>query len=264
MQKQILLGQKYHVEYYIEGTGPSVVFVHGFTENPHIWENFTSILKSKYTIIRPALPGHGRTDLMEPLEISTMAEVIYEVLRNENITRATFVGHSMGGYALLYLAEKHPELFKGLCLFHSTATADSEIIKQNRQRAIDIIRHNHASFLHAFIPDLFAPQNRERLSSFIQQLLQMAGQIKPETLIACQQAMMNRSDKTNLLQKFEFPFAFILGKQDPRLPLDAVHPLTLLPKTSYVLILENCGHMGYIEEPEVTMDFLDFFITKTT
>jgi len=58
------------------------------------------------------------------------------------------------------------------------------------------------------------------------------------------------------------PVLFIAGKKDSRVPLSKISEQMVLPKYSFSLILENTGHMGYLEEPDITRDTLEFFIKK--
>ena len=48
---------------------------------------------------------------------------------------------------------------KGLCLFHSTAMADPEEKKGDRDKAIDAVKKDKKAFLEGLIPKMFAPAN---------------------------------------------------------------------------------------------------------
>lgn len=261
MQKVSLFRGSSKIRYYVKGSGNAIILLHGFSECPGIWDFFAQYFSNQYKLIIPALPGHAGSDLIEPLSIETISETIYEIIMQENISKAVFVGHSMGGYVLLHLSEKHPKIFAGLCLLNSTALADTEQIRQNRMRSIEIIKQNHHSFLHSFIPSLFAQSNIQEHHEFIQKLIHQAQQISSETLIACQKAMAERKDKTDLLSELTFPIAFIFGKQDTRIQIQSNINQVILSKNSYTLILEDCGHMSYIEQQDKTVEFLDFFFS---
>ena len=183
------------------------------------------------------------------------------VLRNEDISKAVFVGHSMGGYAMLNLAERYSHLCAGVCLFHSSARADSPEVKQNRERAIEIIGNNHGGFLQSFIPDLFAQQNRDRLFKEIDQLMLHSASLTSQGLIACMNAMKNRSGSIEFLALTSIPVGFILGKQDSRIQFEAVLAQAALPKYSQILVLGDCGHMGYLEKYEETLQFVSHFVS---
>jgi pimeloyl-ACP methyl ester carboxylesterase len=259
MKKEaIFKGHK--INYFVKGTGSAIVLIHGFTEHPGIWDAFSHELSKKYKVVCPALPAHGGSEFPTDLTMEFMADSIVAVLENEHISQAVFVGHSMGGYAMLNLAERYPHLCAGVCLFHSSGRADSPEVKQNRERAIEIISNNHGGFLQSFIPDLFAQKNRERLEDEINHLIEQSSTITSGGLIACMQAMKNRSGSIEFLALTSIPVGFILGKQDSRIQFEAVLAQAALPKYSQILILGDCGHMGYLEKYDETLQFAQHFI----
>ena len=52
------------------------------------------------------------------------------------------IGHSMGGYVVLALAQRSPNMIKGLCLMNSTAQADDKDRKGLRVRANKMAQRN--------------------------------------------------------------------------------------------------------------------------
>jgi len=259
MKKQVIF-KGHKINYSVKGTGSAIVLIHGFTEHPGIWDAFTEELSKQYMVVCPALPAHGGSEFPEDLSMEFMADSIVSVLKNENISKAVFVGHSMGGYAMLNLAERYPHLCAGVCMFHSSGRADSPEVKQNRERAIEIIHNNHGGFLQSFIPDLFAQENRNRLEIEINQLIEQSNTLTSDGLIACMQAMKNRGGSIEFLALTSIPTAFILGKQDSRIQFEAVLAQAALPKYSQILILGDCGHMGYLEKQNETLQFVKHFI----
>ena len=258
MNKEIT-NREIAIAYHTSGEGDALVFIHGFTEHPGIWNSFKEQLSSNFKIIIPSLPAHGESDYPKNMTMDFMADCIAEILKAESITKATLVGHSMGGYAMLNFASRYPQFCKAICLFHSSATADSEEVKSNRERTIEIIRNNHGKFLHQFIPSLFAENHREELSAQIQSQIEEASKIEAEGLIACMNAMKDRKNHLDVLAEINCPVGFVIGKQDSRVNFQSILAQAALPKESHVLILEDCGHMGYLEKPKETLEFLKYF-----
>ncbi|MEZ4841625.1 MAG: hypothetical protein R2821_08975 [Flavobacteriaceae bacterium] len=60
------------------------------------------------------------------------------------------MGHSIGGYVALAIAEMKPNNIKGLCLMNSAAQEDSEEKKKNRDRAIKAVKHNKRTFIRCY------------------------------------------------------------------------------------------------------------------
>lgn len=252
--------QDSHIRFSIKGEGPALMLVHGFTESRNIWFDFADKLSREYTVIMPDLPGHGESALIPNLSMDSMADMLNHLIDHLEIPNVVMVGHSMGGYVACRFAEKYGRKLKGLGLFHSSARADTPEIKENRKRTIEIIKQNHAAFLTQFIPSLFFEENKVRLEEEIQFLQNTASQMTVESLIAAMEAMAERSGSLELLTSAPIPFLFIIGKQDSRVDFNNILAQTALPKTSYVLLLDNCGHMGYLEKPKETFAALRGFL----
>ncbi len=252
------------IRFSIKGEGPAVMLIHGYTESRNIWLDFADNLSREYTVIMPDLPGHGESELSPNLSMDSMADILNRLLVHLEIPEVVLVGHSMGGYVSCRFAEKYGSIVKGLGLFHSSARADTPEIRENRMRTIDILQQNHSDFLMQFIPSLFYEGNKVNMEEEIVFLQKSAAEITPETLIAAQKAMADRQGSLELLSKASFPFLFIIGKQDSRVNFNKVLAQAVLPEKSYVLLLDKCGHMGYLEKPNETFAALNGFLQACT
>jgi len=121
------------IRYRSEGKGRAVVLLHGFLENLTMWNPFITELATKNRIVTIDLLGHGQTGCLGYLhKMQQQAEMVIAVLKHLKLSKYILVGHSMGGYVALTLAEMNPESIKGLCLMNSTALPDSVEKKKNR------------------------------------------------------------------------------------------------------------------------------------
>jgi len=252
------------LNYTDKGKGKTIVFLHGFTESLSIWDDFSEELSKKYRVICIDLPGHGKSPCLGEVHLmEDMAAAVDEVLTSLDTGTVMLVGHSMGGYVSLSYAEKFPEKTKALCLFHSQAAADSPEAKANRVRTIEVVKNNHIDFINNFIPDLFAPSYREALKTAIDKMKNDASTyLTKVSIIAALEGMRQREDKYKFLSETEIPVLFIAGKQDTRIPLEKVAEQMMLPKHAESLILD-IGHMGYLEAPQITLNTIDCFASKT-
>lgn len=243
------------------GKGQAVVLLHGFTESAGIWDFFAENLADSFRVITIDLPGHGNSDCIgEVHPMGQMGEVVKTVLDHLGITEAVIIGHSMGGYVALAMARIYPKLFKGLGLFHSTSLADSEESREARAKAIKAIREDHQGFLFGFIPELFAPENREPLCKEIEALIARANQMSKKAIVAAQEGMRTRSSSLDVLINAMFPVMFIAGQKDSRVPFENIWVQMALTEEAHSLILRNVGHMGFLEAKYQTFDFTKAFI----
>jgi len=262
-QKQTLFRGK-KICYTVAGEGQPVLLVHGFTEDSDVWKYQRNELSRHYRLILPDLPGSGGSELTDGFSMELAAECLLQILDEEKIGRTVVIGHSMGGYITLALAEKYPQRLLAFGLCHSTAYADSEEKKANRQRGIDFIRtHGSYDFIKQSIPNLFSPESRISMDDAVKGMIEQYSNFSPDTLIACQQAMMQRPDRTPVLKSFAGPVLFIIGKYDSAVPYEQSLQQCHLPQMAYIHLLERSGHMGMWEEKDKTNSVLLSFLKDT-
>ena len=260
---RFIKNKDFRISYHLQGNGENLVLLHGFLESKSIWNKFSEELSKKYCVISIDLLGHGESDSQSEIHtMELMAENVKLVIDHLNIEKTVLIGHSMGGYVALAFAELYPNILSGLGVFHSHALADTPEGKINRGRAIQVVKNNHKSFISMFIPDLFTKENQEIYKAEIEELQSEARNISKESVIASLEGMRHRTDKLKLLANIDVPFAFIIGKQDPRTPLENMYSQIGLPKHAEVLILKNVAHMGYIEDFVTTLSFVNSFVGR--
>jgi pimeloyl-ACP methyl ester carboxylesterase len=245
------------------GQGRVVVLLHGFLGALQIWNHFSEELAKNYQVVAVDLPGHGQSEVLEEVHsMDLMAESVKAVLDELRITECVIVGHSMGGYVALAFADIFPEMVRGIGLFHSQATADTEEVKENRRRTVNIVKMNRGGFISQFIPDLFAEASVSLFQEEVEALKNMALKTPAEGIIAAIEGMKQRTGKLDLLMKSKIPFLFIAGKKDPRIPVQNIMAQAMLPDHSEVLILANVGHMGFVEAKAQTLNMIKGFLVQ--
>ncbi len=242
-----------------DGSGNTVVLLHGFLENSSMWTPFIPALSKNNRVVCIDLLGHGKTECLGYIhKMELMAECIKAVLLHLKIRQATFIGHSMGGYVALAFAEENTSYIKGLCLMNSTAEADSYEKKINRDRAILAVKENHKRFVKMGITNLFRPKNRTVFSEDIKKLIEQALQTRLQGIIAALEGMKIRRNREHVLHNTTFKKMMIISKKDPILNYDALINQT---KNTNVIVVElPDGHMSYIENKNDFLQKLMYFV----
>ena len=252
------------MHYRRSGTGPWLIFLHGFMESLEIWNDLTSELEKEFSILSIDLPGHGRSGLMgEVHSMSDMADAVIAVADDIGIEQFVICGHSMGGYIALDLASRYSNRLKGLVLFHSHAAPDDDKAKENRGRMINVVMQDHSSFIHQFIPDLFAEENRERLAKKIQIMRNRAASTSAKSIVASLEGMRLRKGSLDFLIETELPLYFVIGRSDSRMPYNKVMAQAMMARNVQVMLLDKVGHMGFLEAPEKIFPALRDFFRRT-
>jgi pimeloyl-ACP methyl ester carboxylesterase len=104
-------------EYWLGGSGPPVVLVHGLGGAAVNFTELAPLLASRHRVLVPDLPGHGGTEPLARVEtIGDLADHVAAVAERERMTPAAVVGYSMGGLVALRLAVAHPDAVARLAL----------------------------------------------------------------------------------------------------------------------------------------------------
>jgi len=246
------------------GQGAALVFLHGYLLSLEVWQDFVSEFVSDYRVICIDLPGHGGSGL--PAEVSTMevmADAVEAVLKHLNISKSVFFGHSMGAYTALALLEKSPDLFNALVLFHSHTLADNEEVKNKRDREIKLISKGHRNLLVSqSIPNMFANDHIADNLEALELCKRIARQMSDESVKAAILGLKARPDRSKLLAEASCPCLSIIGKKDNFISFENVSMKTILPQHSERLIIENVGHMGFFEQPEIIRKGIRHFLKR--
>lgn len=239
------------------GKGQPIVLLHGFLESSTMWKPLIPQLLKNNFVIAIDFPGHGKSGVIAEIHtMELMTEVVDEILQHLQVSTATFIGHSMGGYVTLAYAEMFPGKVEKLILLNSTPVADSEERKENRDRALKVIDQNPQAYISMAIGNLLAETSRKKFASEIEILKTEAYSFPVEGVKAAIKGMRDRKDRTEILKGFNKGKFMILAKEDPILPILEAKKVAEQCGCS-VKIIEG-GHMSLIENWDSIAKYLLF------
>jgi pimeloyl-ACP methyl ester carboxylesterase len=250
------------IHYSDSGSGKIIVLLHGYLESSEVWNGFKDKLASEFRVISLDLPGHGLSDIFgDTHSMEFMATVVKEFLDMMDINKAFITGHSMGGYVTLAFLELFHDYLSGYCLFHSQPFADSKEALEKRSREIVIVKTGKK---HLMYPEnvikMFAPSNLDKYSEALQRSNDIASQIPGDGIISVLRGMMERPSRLEVMEKGRVPCLWILGSLDSYIPCDDIRKKVNLPANARVVVLKNSGHLGFIEEEELSVKIIIDFV----
>ena len=100
------------------GSGPAIIFVHGWTCDESSWQGQVQAFSQRYRVITLDLPGHGKSDMPKDgrFSMALFARAVEAVRSEARVERAVFVGHSMGTPVIRQYATMFPARVAGLVL----------------------------------------------------------------------------------------------------------------------------------------------------
>ncbi len=248
------------LHYTESGKGTPLVLLHGFLGSSAYWDELIPLLSSSYRCITPDLRGHGRSLAPEgSYRIEQMADDVIQLLDYLQLPSATVLGHSMGGYVTLALAEQHADRLDGWGLIHSTPHEDAPQAKENRLLAVSKINSEGiAAFTDGMVEGLFAPASLEQLPKAVQKVRELGYATPPQGACGAALAMRERPDRRQILATSPKPILLVAGAQDRLIPSDRL--FTSEGDNIKTHTIASAGHMGMLETPaelaEIIRDYL--------
>jgi pimeloyl-ACP methyl ester carboxylesterase len=105
------------LRYYVGGSGPPLVLVHGLAGAAANWTLVAPALAARRRLLVPDLPGHaGSSPLAAAPTLNPFADAVAALARREGLAPAAVVGHSLGGVVALRLAIRHEDAVRAVVL----------------------------------------------------------------------------------------------------------------------------------------------------
>lgn len=113
------------VEY--DGSGPSVVLLHGLAGYAEEWSETAAWLSESFRVVAIEQRGHGRSERL-PADVSAEAFVSDTEMWLErlDLAPAVLVGQSFGGLVAFLVAARRPDLVRALVVVEATPAAGPE------------------------------------------------------------------------------------------------------------------------------------------
>lgn len=195
----------------------------------------------------------GRTVVLGQTHTAdNVADLAASALAQMPAGRFAVAGFSLGGYVALELCRQAPERIAGLGLIDTSARADTDDAKQNRQRMIDALGSGSVTFTDTLAPfpaKLFHPAHAQD-PELVGLLEDMARRIGQAGFVRQQTAAMNRPDQRDVLKALSVPALVLCGRDDQTTPPARSEEMAqLLPGDVELVLVPDAAHLTTLEQP---------------
>ena len=115
------------------GDKPTIVLLHGITDNGLCWEQLASDLEENYDLIMFDAYGHGKSSRIDPEKRFDMVEDLHDLILTLELEKPGIIGHSMGAEVGAEFAGKYPEMLS-LLIIEDPPWSDQEV-KENQAKS---------------------------------------------------------------------------------------------------------------------------------
>jgi pimeloyl-ACP methyl ester carboxylesterase len=225
-QHEVNIDGRRHI-YYVEGSGPPVVLIHGLSGSSRWWWRNIPELAEEFTVYLLDLPGFGSMrDERRGFELSEAAAWLASWMNELELEPAHVVAHSLGGYIGVRLAVQYSELVDRLVLVAPAGISEDK----------PLVGYS-ISLLRA------AGQLRPRFATIFARDFIRAG---PRTILRSARELLSE-DATAELHKISQPTLLIWGARDSMIPPTIGRVFREEIPNSRLLVFERVGHVPMID-----------------
>lgn len=155
------------MHYEIEGSGETLLFIHGLSDNLLYWQYLSVNLKDDYQVLRVDLRGHGESELGDDeISIDLYADDLHDLLNDLHIEKANLIGFSLGSAVALSFAVRYPQMLSSLVLMSSFYKIDDylkDVLNQSKNALMSSFEDYYDLMIKkALCPDVIE-ENRQEL-----------------------------------------------------------------------------------------------------
>jgi len=237
--------------YEVAGSGPPVVLLHPFPLNHNFWSPAASHLSTRYRLLMPDLRAHGSSELGDgPATMPKLAADLAALCREERVTKAFFVGVSIGGYLLFEFWRRSREHVAALVLANTRAGAETSESRAARLAIADkVLREGTAGFIEEMLPRLISPATNDTRPDILDAARRMMQAMSPEDVAGVQQGMAERPDSIPTLKTIDVP-ALIIAGEDDSVPRAEAELMREQVRGSQLHVIARAGHYAALEQPD--------------
>ncbi len=263
------------VRYSDQGTGPTLVFLHGLLANRLLWGRVIPCLVSHFRCIAPDLPLGAHSHPLHPdadLSPLGVAHLVADFLEALDLHEVTLIGNDTGGALCQLVIAHHPQRITRLVLTNCDAFEHffPPLVSPFHYGA-RIFGIGFAHFLawvlrarsaqRLFVAALAHRRPElEELDAFFHPLLHLPGARRDMTRFL--QAVSNRStlEAARCFSGFQHPVLLLWGKDDPFFSERLARRLQQAFPDARLQFLSHCRAFVPVDQPEVLAHQITEFV----
>lgn len=239
-----------------------LLFLHGLGGGHHAWERQLPYFGGLgYPAHAWDQPGYGHSAIVEPYDLEQVCASLARLIGSLGDEPVVLVGHSMGGLIAQETYVRYPKLIKALALcFTSPAFAggSSEFTRKFIAARVDPLDRGKtmAEIAKALMPTMRGTVSDPSGLELAEKI--MAG-VPPDTYRKAVH-LLTTFDRRKELADIKVPALLVAGSEDKTAPPAVMEKMAQkIPGSEYVL-LQGCGHLGPMDQPDAFNDALLFFL----
>lgn len=170
-------------------------------------------------------------------------------------------GMSMGGYVAFEIMRQAPQRVRALALLSTSARPDTPDATAAREQLIELAETDFPAVIEKLLARMAHPlhANTPEVGGMFQS---MATGLGREVFVRQQRAIIGRADSRPALASIKCPTLILCGREDLVTPLDVHEELAAGIAGARLEIIEECGHLLPLEQPEKVTGILRDWLSE--
>ena len=246
-------------------SGLPIIVVHDDFSSISDWSPIVERLAERFKVISVDLRNLGDSPHADTMTYQEMADDLKQLMETLSFEKASFIGHGMGGKAIMTLALLHPEYFRHLIVVDTAPATypDDQSPKLDAMEQLDLAKITDEDAADNALQELVPDQSERK--QLLENLHAENGSYQWRiNLTALKQSMNDINGFPSDLPAAaeDYPTLFILGEDSEYfLPEHAKAAKAYFPK-SQMVDFSNSGHNVYLEKMTQVTDMLDDYISR--
>jgi 3-oxoadipate enol-lactonase len=240
--------------------GPALVFSNSLGTDHRVFDALLPHLPPNLRIIRYDKRGHGLSDAPpSPYRMEDNVADLAGILDALKVRDAVVVGLSIGGVIVQGLAARRPDLVRGAVLMDTAHKIGSDEMWNTRIAAVK--KDGLAGIADAIMERWFSPTFRASRPGDIALYRNMLTRTPAEGYIGCS-ASLRDTNYEKEARGLRIPVLAMAGSLDLATPPELVRDTAALIADARFMVIEGCGHLPCVEEPETVAAAITGFLKE--
>ncbi len=242
------------IYYEVEGQGPPVVMLHGFTDGLENWreQGYIEALSKNYSLVLVDIRAHGKSDKPHNPEdylVERFVGDVVAVMDDVGIANAHYIGYSAGGSIGLCVAKTVPKRVRSMILLAASPKRDT---------------HEAARpFLQAVAADKYAVITRMEQAGSLSKVMRNRILHNDYQALLAATSVPKPSVEADL-PKMTMPFLILMGEKDQFAPSQELREIYKVLPNATIVSLPNMNHDQLFTQSNVVLPQIKAFLAQVS
>jgi 3-oxoadipate enol-lactonase len=243
------------------GAKPWIIMSNAIGTDRTMWDDQVRNLMSDFRVIRYDTRGHGRSDpIPGPYNFEILVDDVEAILDYYQVSRATFIGLSLGGMTGLGVAMRRPDRIHRLVCCNARADAPQAFASSWDDRIAAIEHGGMDAIVQASLERWLSARTLRDQPAMANRVADGIRQTSIAGYTGCAGALKGLRFLERL-KSITCPVMYLAGADDLAAPPDVMQRMADETPKSIFAVLPHCAHLSNLDQPVSFLEAVRQFLS---